>query len=144
LCGGTHDETSCSDCVRARRLLPFSDRIRVRPAQGHPENWCRNGAFPRESKDYRLAKIKGAAGERIYFHDDGKERCPAEPSCRSKAYVIPDDQVIVSRTFDRLACSWFQPRKGSETVGWIETDRLEWVAPRRASSTTTQSRRATK
>ena len=50
--------------------------------KGNPENWCRNGHFPRESKDYRLAKIKGAAGDKVYFHDDNKENCPADPSCR--------------------------------------------------------------
>jgi hypothetical protein len=27
----------------------------------------RNGSFPRESKDYRLAKIKGAAGAAAYI-----------------------------------------------------------------------------
>jgi hypothetical protein len=32
--------------------------------KGNPENICRNGYFPRESKDYRLAKIKGAAGDK--------------------------------------------------------------------------------
>ncbi len=44
--------------------------------KGNPENWCRNGHFPRESKDYRLATIKGAAGDKVHFHDDSKERCP--------------------------------------------------------------------
>ena len=99
--------------------------------KGNPENWCRNGHFPRESKDYRLAKIKGAAGDKIHFHDDSKERCPADPSCRLKTYVIANDQVIVSRTFEKFACSWFQPGKGTETVGWIETDRLAWVDVKR-------------
>lgn len=110
--------TACSLLVTA----PASAQLK-----GNPENWCRNGAFPRESKEYRLAKIKGAAGHKVYFHDDGNERCPADPGCRAKAYVIPNDQVIVSRTFGNFACSWFQPRKGSETVGWIESDSLEWV-----------------
>ena len=32
----------------------------------------------------------------------------------------------MSRTFGKFACSWFQPRKGTETVGWIETERLAW------------------
>ena len=44
--------------------------------KGNADNICRNGYFPRESTDYRLAKIKGAAGDRIYFHGDGNERCP--------------------------------------------------------------------
>ena len=46
--------------------------------KGNPDNVCRNGFFPRESEAYRLAKIKGAAGDRIYFHGDDSERCPDE------------------------------------------------------------------
>jgi hypothetical protein len=95
--------------------------------KGNPDNWCRNGLFPRESKDYRLARIKGAAGDKVHFRDDNHERCPADQSCQAKGYVIPNDQILVSRTFDKYACSWFQPRKGHETVGWIEIDRLAWV-----------------
>ncbi len=95
--------------------------------KGNPDHFCRNGYFPRESKEYRIARIKGAAGDKIYFHDDGNERCPADQSCRLKTYVIPNDEIIVSRTFGKFACSWFQPRKGTGTVGWIETDRLTWV-----------------
>lgn len=116
-------------------VLVFLSLLLATPAsaqlEGNPENWCRNGHLPRESKDYRLAKIKGAAGDKVYFHDDGHERCPADQSCRGKAYVITNDQVIVSRTFGRFACSWFQPRKGNETVGWIESDRLEWLDSKR-------------
>jgi hypothetical protein len=100
--------------------------------KGNPENVCRNGYFPRESTNYRLAKIKGAAGDKIYFHGDDNERCPDDAACRLKTYVIPGDEVLVSRTSGQFACSWFQPRKGSETVGWIETDRLTWQADARA------------
>lgn len=96
--------------------------------KGNPDNSCRNGYFPRESKDYRLAKIKGAAGHRNYFHGDSNERCPDDLTCRLNSYVVPNDEVIVSRTYGKFACSWFQPRKGSETVGWIETDSLAWQA----------------
>ena len=95
--------------------------------KGTPDNVCRDGYFPRESKAYRLATIKGAAGDRAHFHDDGNEKCPADDSCRLKTYVIANDQVIVSRTFGKFACSWFQPRKGNGTTGWIETDRLTWA-----------------
>jgi hypothetical protein len=94
--------------------------------KGNPDNVCRNGYFPRESTNYRLAKITGAAGDRIYFHGDAHERCPDDQACRLKTYVVSNDEVIVSRTFGKFACSWFQPRKGTETVGWIETDRLAW------------------
>ena len=94
--------------------------------KGNADNVCRNGYFPRESTNYRLAKIKGAAGDKIHFHGDDSERCPDDAACRLKTYVVPNDEVVVSRTFGKFACSWFQPRKGTETVGWIETDRLAW------------------
>lgn len=94
--------------------------------EGNPENWCRNGAFPHDSDDYKLAKIKGKKGERIYFYGDEND-CPNEKNCRRKSYLIPNDEVIVSRTFGNWACGWFQPRKGSETVGWITVDKLEFV-----------------
>jgi hypothetical protein len=95
--------------------------------EGNPDRYCRNGYFPRESKIYRLATIKGATGERAHFHEDDPEKCPADASCRGKAYVIPNDQVIVSRTLGKFACSWFQPRKGEGTTGWLETDRLTFT-----------------
>jgi hypothetical protein len=100
--------------------------------KGNPENVCRNGYFTRESTNYRLAKIKGAAGDKVHFHGDDNERCPDDAACRLKTYVIPGNEVIVSRTSGKFACSWFQPRKGSETVGWIETERLAWQADTRA------------
>jgi hypothetical protein len=99
--------------------------------KGNPDNVCRNGYFPRESTNYRLATIKGAAGDKIHFHGDDNERCPDDAACRLKTYVIPSEEVIVSRTSGKFACSWFQPRRGTETVGWIETDRLAWQADAR-------------
>ena len=71
--------------------------------KGNPEHVCRNGYFPRESTNYRLAKIKGAAGDRIHFHGDDNERCPDDQACRLKTYVIPGDDVIVSRTLGKFA-----------------------------------------
>ena len=121
--------------VQASLALLACSLLQASPAaaqlKGNPDNACRNGYFPRESTNYRLAKIKGAAGDRAYFHGDDNERCPDDAACRLKTYVIPGDEVIVSRTFGKFACTWFQPRKGSETVGWIETERLAWQADAR-------------
>ena len=95
--------------------------------EGNPDNFCRNGSFPRESRDFKLARITGKKGERIYFHGDEREDCPNGKDCRLKSYLIPGDEVIVSRTRDGYACGWFQPLKGYETVGWLKTDNLEWI-----------------
>jgi hypothetical protein len=93
--------------------------------EGNPENFCRNGFFPLESSEYKLANVKGAKNERVYFYGDDRS-CPNDKNCRMKSYVVRGDEIIVSRTFGRWACSWYQPRKGSETVGWIVVDKLEF------------------
>lgn len=104
-------------------LLPVSVFAQL---EGNPENMCRNGFFPSESENYSLGKIKGKKSERIYFYGDD-EKCPNEKNCRQKNYVIANDEVIVSRKFGNFACAWYQPKKGSETVGWIPLDKLEFI-----------------
>ncbi len=94
--------------------------------EGNPENWCRNGFFPRESQDYSLGTIKAKKGERVYFYGDD-ENCPNEKNCRQKSYLIGGNEVIVSRKFGNWACAWFQPKKNSETVGWIPLKNLEFM-----------------
>lgn len=94
--------------------------------EGNPENWCRNGFFPRESKDYSLGIVKAEKGERVYFYGDD-ENCPNGKNCRQKAYLIAGNEVIVSRKFGDWACSWYQPKKGYETVGWISLKNLEFM-----------------
>ena len=93
---------------------------------GNPENWCRGGMFPRESDDYKIAKIKAAKNERVYFYGDDGD-CPNGKNCRLKSYLIPNDEIIISRTYGNFACGWFVPKKGSPTVGWIPADHLEFV-----------------
>ena len=100
--------------------------MRAHP-KDNPDHYCRDGYFPREGAGYRLATVSGKAGERAYFHDDEPEKCPADASCRLKSYVVAKDQVIVSRTLGRFACSWFQPRRGAGTTGWLETGRLTFT-----------------
>lgn len=91
---------------------------------GNPENWCRNGLFPRESQSYEIAQVKGNQGEKVYFYNDFEADCPNNEKCREKSYVIPNDEVIVSRKYGNWVCAWYQPKKGSETVGWIRADKL--------------------
>ncbi len=91
-------------------------------ASGNPAHFCRNGAFPGDGGDFRTARVVGAKGSRAYFHGD-EEGCPGA-KCRTKAYVIPGDEVVVSRSFGDWLCAWYQPPKGSETVGWIPAHQL--------------------
>jgi hypothetical protein len=93
----------------------------------NPANWCRNGPFAAEEAGYRLARAVGQKGARVYFYGDD-EGCPS-PRCRLKAYIVPGDEVIVSRTFGDWVCAWYQPAKGFETVGWIQAHELSLAAP---------------
>jgi hypothetical protein len=103
------------------------------PAQNHngnPSNWCRNGAFPEDAQNFKIAKVTGTKNARVYFYGDDDD-CPNadEKKCQKKSYLIPGDQVIVSRTFGKWACSWYQPRRGSETVGWLPVENLNITEP---------------
>ena len=92
--------------------------------EGIPANWCRNGAFTRDSEAFGLARVKGEKGSRVYFYGE-EEGCPGPAAkCRQKAYLIPGDEVITSRTFGEWVCAWYQPARGTETVGWLAADRL--------------------
>ena len=91
---------------------------------GNPANWCRNGAFPSDAKEFGLARVKGEKGARAYFYGDD-DGCPAPSAkCRQKAYLVPGDEVITSRTFGEWVCAWYQPARGHETVGWLAADSL--------------------
>ena len=97
--------------------------------EGNPANWCRNGAFTRDSKAFGLARVKGEKGSRVYFYGE-EEGCPGPAAkCRQKAYLIPGDEVITSRTFGEWVCAWYQPARGTETVGWLAADRLAPAEP---------------
>jgi Protein of unknown function (DUF3298)/Deacetylase PdaC len=108
-----------------RNVLRVLDFEPLRYANsGNSVNICRNGLFPHDSENFSIAKIKGAKNEKIYFYDDSEDICPGNAKCKTRRYVIPGDEVIVSRTYGRYVCSWYQPSKGSETVGWILIDNL--------------------
>ncbi|MET0649900.1 MAG: hypothetical protein ABW208_25100 [Pyrinomonadaceae bacterium] len=101
---------------------------RAQGEDGNPANWCRNGAFTRDSAEFGLARVKGEKGSRVYFHGD-EEGCPGPGAkCRRKTYVIPGNEVLTSRTFGDWVCAWYQPARGSETVGWLPAERLGAVA----------------
>ncbi len=97
--------------------------------EGNPANWCRNGAFTRDSGEFRTARVNGAKGSRVHFSGD-EEGCPgASAKCRLKAYLVPGNEVLTSRAFGDWVCAWFQPARGSETVGWLPADRLSVSGP---------------
>lgn len=113
-------------CVLLLTAAPLA--ARAQDAGGNPANWCRNGAFVSDVKDFRLARVKGARAQRAYFYgEDGG--CPGpDAKCRLKAYVVAGDALVVSRTFGEYVCAWFQPARGYETTGWLRADQLELSA----------------
>ncbi len=104
----------------------FYDVAKVSYIDGSPPNICRNGLYTRQKVDFALARINGKKNSRAYFYKDEND-CPNGINCRGKAYLIPGDEVIYSRSYSDYACVWYQPQKGSETVGWIKKDRLNFV-----------------
>lgn len=93
---------------------------------GNPPNWCRNGHFPHYGK-YSLGIITAKKNERVYFYSDDAD-CPNGKNCRQKAYLVNGDEAIASKEHGGYRCVWFQPRKGSETVGWIQSGKLRFEA----------------
>jgi hypothetical protein len=93
-------------------------------AGGNPPNWCRNGLFPSEGTEFKLAQVTGIKGARIHFFSD-TDGCPdAKAKCVMRSYLIPGDRVLISKRYGPWICSWYQPRKGSETVGWLPAESL--------------------
>jgi len=113
--------------VRLLALLLFCAPLQAYAQDdgGNPANWCRNGAFASDAKEFKVARVRGARARRAYFYGD-EEGCPGPaPKCRQKAYVIPGDALVVSRTIGEYVCAWFRPARGYETVGWLRADQLE-------------------
>ena len=104
-------------------------KISAQDKSGNPENWCRNGHFPQES-NFKLATVTGGRNSRVYFLNDSDD-CPqvGNAKCREKSYLIPGDKLIVTRKYGKWMCSWYQPRKGEATVGWIPTENLAISEP---------------
>jgi hypothetical protein len=102
-----------------------ASRAHAQGEGGNPANWCRNGLFAADAKEFGLARVVGGRGERAYFYGD-EEGCPGPAAkCRQKTYVVPGNELIVSRTFGDWVCAWYQPARRSETVGWIPASRLD-------------------
>lgn len=91
---------------------------------GNPDNWCREGFFASQS-EFKLGKIIGNKGEQIHFYNDEKG-CPNayNPKCINKSYLIPDDEIIIAKVINNWACSWYQPKKGSATLGWLPLEKI--------------------
>jgi hypothetical protein len=105
-------------------LLCVSATTTAQGADDYPATWCRNGLFPSDEAGFKLAKVGGNWTARVHFFSD-EDDCPVyEAKCETKRYLVTGDQLVVSRTYGRWVCGWYQPRKGGETVGWLLADKL--------------------
>lgn len=110
-------------------LMCVSVATVAQEVEDYPANWCRNGLFASDRADFKLAKIGGNWTARIHFFKDDDD-CPSYTTkCETKSYLITGDQVVVSRKYGQWICAWYQPKKGSETVGWIQADKLLMSEP---------------
>jgi len=110
-----------------------ASRAAAQDVGGNPANWCRNGAFTRDAEEFGVARVAGRKGSRVYFQGD-EEGCPGPSAkCRQKAYVVAGDEVLVSRAFGDWRCAWYQPARGSETVGWLPAQQLRASGPAAAA-----------
>lgn len=89
---------------------------------------CRNGLFTDGETKFRLAKVVGGKGSRRAHFFGDTDGCPEPgPKCVDRHYLVAGDEVIVSKTLGEWVCAWYQPRKGSETVGWLYAPQLSFV-----------------
>lgn len=110
-------------------LMSVSAIATAQKADEYPASWCRNGLFTSDEAEFKLAKVGGNWTARIHFFSDD-EGCPVyDVKCETKRYLITGDEVLVSRKYGSWICGWYQPRKGSETVGWLPADKLVMSAP---------------
>jgi len=105
-------------------LMCASPKTPAQNINGNPANWCRNGLFPSDDAEFKLATVSGIKGTKIHFSNDD-DGCPsADAKCRMRSYLVTGNQVLVSRMYGSWICSWYQPLKRSETVGWLPVDSL--------------------
>jgi hypothetical protein len=88
-------------------------------AQASDDDMCRSGGFPFET-EFSIATVAPGAQPRLHFHTD-VDGCPGNgrPSCQAKAFVVPGDKLLLSKTRGEWACAWYQG-KSHETTGWVQ------------------------
>ena len=77
------------------------------------------------------AAVISATAPRSYFVQGAeKTGCPSDSAaCRARAYVVPNDQVIVTGTPGAYACAWLTSPKGVTSRNWLPASALRMVPP---------------
>ena len=98
-------------------------------APAHAQQDCHDGHIESDPASLRPGVVTGKQA-RIYFYSgtDKRDDCPgAGAACRSKAYVVRGDKVIVAadEKAPGLVCAGFISRKGNVTAGWLPADAVD-------------------
>jgi hypothetical protein len=76
------------------------------------------------------ATVRGSA--RVYFHEGEADRtgCPAAGAvCRTRAFVVSGDAVLVQSKEGAFTCATFADRRGDQTSGWLASAALAPTPP---------------
>ncbi len=88
------------------------------------ETQCQSYAFLEDHSKLALVSVKADAEQKLYFYKDDKS-CPEKgDACKTKAYVLTGDELIINQRRGDWVCAWYQGAK-RETVGWVRADRLQ-------------------
>ena len=106
--------------------------VAVLMAAAHAPAWagCEEGGFIRDST--RTGKVQGAA-PRTYFVRDGTARpgCPdASAACRTGAYVVPGDLVLLGDAQAGYICAAIAGPSGRTTAGLLPSAAIMAVPDR--------------
>ncbi|MDH4187879.1 MAG: ankyrin repeat domain-containing protein [Nitrospira sp.] len=78
------------------------------------------------------ARVKGDSGEKLYFHTVNPQLCLTidSRSCKSRAYLIPNDVVVLGHICGAWAYVMY-PGGKRRSEGWVDLHRLERLPPDR-------------
>jgi len=78
----------------------------------------------------QVAVVSSTAPRTYFVHGGEKTGCPSDSAaCRARAYVVPNDQVIVTINPGAYACAWLTNSKGVTTQNWLPISALRMVPP---------------
>ena len=88
-------------------------------AEEQDARMCRNG-LPASDPPFQLARIAGDG--RAYLLED-TDKCPEEGECRQESYLVPGDQVVVTKLRMGHACVHY-PNASGNAAGYVPLDRI--------------------
>lgn len=72
----------------------------------------------------RAAIVRDGAPRTHFVRDDAPD-CPnGGPACRTRAFLVPGDVVLVADARDGFVCAAFAASGGASTTGWLPRDAL--------------------